>query len=103
MLNLDKSPDACLGMDDIRGAIDTIDREVVRLLGQRYRYVQAAAAFKSGEDKVRAPSRFQEVMEKRREWAQAEGLDADVIEKLYRDLVNYFIAREMEHWRKESL
>jgi isochorismate pyruvate lyase len=34
----------------------------------------------------------------RREWAEAEGLSPDAIEKMYSDLVNHFIAEEMKHW-----
>ena len=37
----------------------------------------------------------------RREWADAEGLSADVIEQLYRDLVSYFIDAEMSKWRQD--
>ena len=35
----------------------------------------------------------------RRAWAAEADLDPDVIEKLYRDLVAYFIVRETEHWK----
>lgn len=35
----------------------------------------------------------------RREWAQAEGLNADAIEKLYSDLVQHFIAEELKGWK----
>lgn len=36
------------------------------------------------------------MLQVRRGWAQRERLDPDFIERLYRDLVSYFIAREME-------
>jgi isochorismate pyruvate lyase len=39
------------------------------------------------------------MMEVRRGWAEREGLDADVIEEIYRRLVKYFVARELEEWR----
>ncbi|AZE49282.1 Isochorismate pyruvate-lyase [Pseudomonas chlororaphis] len=32
-------------------------------------------------------------------WAQAEGLNADAIEKLYSDLVQHFIAEELKGWK----
>ncbi|WP_290539254.1 MULTISPECIES: hypothetical protein [Alcanivorax] len=35
------------------------------------------------------------MLEIRREWAEQDGLDADMVEKLYRDLVEHFIQREM--------
>jgi len=94
-----KPPSQCEGMADIRAQIDEIDEEVIALLGKRAAYVRAAAPFKSSAGDVRAPERFAAMLQQRRQWAQREGLSADVIEKLYRDLVEYFIAREMEEWQ----
>ena len=90
-----KSPQECLGMEDIRAEIDRRDREIIALLGERAGYVHAAAAFKTSEDGVRAPERFRTMLQTRREWAEQEGLDADMVEKLDRDLVEHFIQREM--------
>lgn len=91
-------PEDCANMEDIRAEIDRIDRAVVALIGKRYRYVLAAAKFKTSADSVRARERFAAMLETRREWAEEENLSADAIEKLYRDLVNHFIEKEMRHW-----
>lgn len=40
------------------------------------------------------------MLQQRRIWAEAEGLSADAIEKMYQDLVNHFIAEEMKHWNQ---
>jgi isochorismate pyruvate lyase len=40
------------------------------------------------------------MLEARRRWAEVNGLDPGVIENLYRDLVSYFVDREMDEWRK---
>jgi isochorismate pyruvate lyase len=42
------------------------------------------------------------MLEKRRIWAQEEGLNPDVIEKLYRDLVTYFIEEELNYWQSNQ-
>ena len=84
-------------MADVRGAIDDLDRRIVRLIGQRARYVFVAARFKTGEASVRAPERQKVMLEERRRWAEEEGLSPDVIEKIYRDLVSYFITRELDN------
>ncbi|NLR78097.1 isochorismate lyase [Chitinophaga eiseniae] len=94
-----KTPDACENMADIRMAIDTIDEEVVQLLGRRFNYVKAAAKFKTSEAAVQAPERFKAMLAQRREWAIAAGLNADAIEKMYSDLVKHFIEEEMKHWQ----
>ena len=89
-------------MQDIRAEIDSIDQEVIRLLGRRFKYVQAAAQFKTSSSSVRAPERFKAMLAQRRIWAQEAGLDPDVIDGIYRDLVNYFIAEEMKEWQAEA-
>jgi isochorismate pyruvate lyase len=94
-----KTPAECASLDEVRAEIDRIDRAVVSLIGQRAGYVHAAARFKQSEAAVAAPERQASMLRARREWAQEEDLDADVIEKLYRDLVAYFIVRETEHWK----
>ena len=86
-----KAPDECADMRDIRAEIDRIDRGVIALIGQRFRYVQAAAQFKASEASVKAPERFKAMLEQRRLWAEEEGLSPDAIEKMYKDLVGYFI------------
>ncbi len=89
-------------MQDVRAEIDRIDKEVIRLLGQRFAYVQAASQFKTSATSVRAPERFTAMLEQRRAWAQAAGLDGGVIENMYRELVNYFIEEEMKKWQSET-
>jgi isochorismate pyruvate lyase len=98
-----KTPDQCENIVDIRAEIDRLDRQVVALLGQRFAYVKAASKFKSSETSVKAPERFQAMLEQRRVWAEEEGLNADAIEKMYRDLVNHFIDEEMKHWQRSKL
>ena len=95
-------PEACSGMEDIRREIDHIDQTVISMLGKRFKYVMAASKFKTSENAVRAPDRFKAMLEKRREWAQSEGLNPDAIEKMYSDLVNHFIEEEMKRWKSEQ-
>ncbi|WP_414542589.1 hypothetical protein [Nostoc sp. CCY0012] len=39
------------------------------------------------------------MLQQRRLWAEAAGLNPDVIENLYRDLVSYFIDEELKNWQ----
>lgn len=94
-----KRPEDCESVEDVRRGIDALDREIVALIGRRARYVEAAACFKRDESGVRAPERQRAMFAERRGWAEEEDLDPDVIEKLYRDLIDYFVAREMDRWR----
>jgi isochorismate pyruvate lyase len=97
-----KRPDECADINDIRAEIDRIDRQVISLIGERAQYVKAAAKFKTSTQQVRAQDRVTAMLAKRRQWAEEQDLAPDVIEKLYRDLVAYFVQREMEHWEKAS-
>lgn len=97
-----KQQEACENMTDIRKEIDTIDQQIISLIGKRYQYVQAASKFKTSETSVKAPERFAAMLLERRKWAKMQSLDPDVIEKIYTDLVHYFIAEELKHWKAQA-
>jgi isochorismate pyruvate lyase len=96
-----KDPDECANLHEVREEIDIIDREVIDALSKRFQYVIAAARFKTSEASVRAPDRFYAMLQQRREWAKESGLNPDVVENLYRDLVNYYIEEELKHYKSE--
>jgi isochorismate pyruvate lyase len=95
-----KRPENCESIEDVRRGIDALDREIIQLIGRRAGYVEATTRFKTGEQSFRAPERERTMLEARRRWAEENGLDPGVIENLYRDLVSYFVDREMDEWRK---
>ena len=94
-----RPPEACESLADVRAEIDAIDRDVIALLGRRFGYVRAAARFKRSPDEVQAADRQRAMLADRRAWASAAGLDPDVVEQMYRDLVRYFAAQELDHWQ----
>jgi len=95
-----RTPSACTSIDDIRGAIDHIDRQVVNLIGQRAEYVRAAVRFKRSQAEVQADDRVRQMLDQRRQWAQQDRLDPDLIEALYRQLVQHFVREEMIQWKQ---
>jgi isochorismate pyruvate lyase len=97
-----KEPEHCVSLADVRAEIDRIDEAIVRALGTRFQYVLRAADFKTDAESVRASERRQAMMRQRRAWAEESGLDADVIEKLYSDLVAYFIQEELRRVRERA-
>ena len=88
----------CQNIQEIRAAIDSLDRDIINKLGKRFEYVKAAAKFKNNTEEVEAVERFNSMLQQRRVWAEANNLHPDVIEKLYRDWVNYFIKEELQYW-----
>ena len=95
-----RPPEDCASIEDVREAIDGLDRGILDLLGQRARYVAAAARFKTNQDSVRAPERQKAMLARRRGWAAEEGLDPDFVEDLYKRIVSHFVGREMDRWRE---
>jgi isochorismate pyruvate lyase len=93
-----KSPTECQNMEDIRTEIDAIDKEIIVLIGQRAEYVKAAAKFKVNRSDVNAADRVKAMMIQRRQWAQDNRINADLIETIYKELVNHFISEEFMHW-----
>ncbi len=83
-------------LNEARQAIDRLDTEIIRLLGNRAGYVRQVVKFKQTADEVRAPGRYAEVMRERRKLAEAADLNPDIIESMYKLLVDNFIKEEMQ-------
>lgn len=94
-----KSPAECNNIEEVRAAIDAIDHEVVKALGLRSQYVKAITRFKKTKEDVQAPTRQAAVISQRRAWAAEEGLDPDVVERIYRTLIDHFVAEELKELR----
>jgi isochorismate pyruvate lyase len=95
------APGQCANLDEIRAGMDAIDREIVALIARRVAYVRAAARFKASSASVAAPERVAAVLNTRRGWAEAAGLNGDVVESLYRELVAYCVAEEHKQWESD--
>lgn len=90
-----KQPLECNSIDEVRSEIDNIDREIIRLLSARFGYVREVVKYKdSTSTAIEATGRRQEVMQTRRQWAEAAGLCPNVVEDIYDRLVQYFIEEE---------
>ncbi|WP_110970475.1 chorismate mutase [Pseudomonas huaxiensis] len=86
----------CTSLDEVRQHIDRIDRDLVTLLARRGNLVAQAAAFKKTSDDVRAPARVEQVITKVRGIAEETGASAQVVEQVYRAMIDAFIAEELD-------
>ncbi len=92
-----KIPERCESIQEIREAIDAIDNEIIKLLGIRFRYVKEIVKFKNKDkDSIIARERYNKVLENRRKLAIENGLNPDLIEEIYRNLIDHFINKEIE-------
>ncbi|MEI4487701.1 chorismate mutase [Frigidibacter sp. MR17.14] len=90
-----KDPRDIASMAELRAEIDAIDRSLVEILARRQRMIDRAIELKPGEGlPARIETRVEDVVTKVRSKASETGLDADVAEKLWRTMMEDFIARE---------
>lgn len=90
-----RQPQDCANMTELRGAIDQLDAELVEMLARRAGYIDRAAQIKEGVGlPARINDRVEEVVQNVRRHAVAQNLDADLVETLWRQLIEWSIARE---------
>lgn len=92
-----KKPSECQNITDVRNEIDNIDKVIIGLISERFQYVKEVVKYKEKTaNSIVASDRRNMMLQDRRRWAEQNGLSADVIEKMYKDLVQYFIDEEMK-------
>ncbi|WIY25939.1 chorismate mutase [Parasedimentitalea psychrophila] len=88
-------PQDCRDMDALRAEIDALDGRLIALLTTRAEYIDRAIALKQINGwPARIPERVEDVVTKVRNTAGAGGLDPDLAETLWRQLIDWSIARE---------
>ncbi|MCP5086819.1 MAG: chorismate mutase [Rhodobacteraceae bacterium] len=90
-----KNPESCDSMAELRTAIDALDAELVGLLAKRAHLIDRASELKTENGwPARIAERVEEVAQNARKNANATGFDPDLAEKLWRELIDWSIARE---------
>jgi len=90
-------PQNCRDMVELRGEIDALDGRLIALLATRAEYIDRAIALKQINGwPARIPQRVEEVVTKVRNSAEAEGLDPELAEIVWRQLIDWSIAREAQ-------
>ncbi len=90
----------CKDLKELRDNIDRIDREIVRLVAERSQFVEQAAIFKNDEAVIREPNRIRVVINNVRSHAAEFGVDPDIVERVYREMIDAFIDLELKEYRK---
>ena len=82
-------------MAELRVQIDRLDRQLIALLAERVTYIDRATILKPAEGlPARIDTRVSEVKDNVRAEALAQGLDPDLAESLWAQLIDWSIARE---------
>lgn len=98
MTSIRTAPAECRTMAEVRHGVDRLDEELVSLLGERFRYMDAAARIKPSRELVRDEARKAEVIGNAKARAGAEGVSADLVADLWELLVESSIAHELDRF-----
>src|SRR4051812_16057130 len=89
-------PADCRTMAEVRHGVDRLDEELVALLGERFRYMEAAARIKPSRDVVRDEARKAEVIANVRSHAVREAVPVGLTGEIWELLVEGSIAHELD-------
>ncbi len=86
----------CETMTEVRAGVNALDDILVPLLVERSGYMTQAARVKNDENLVFDQDRIDAIIERVRPQAEAQGGNADLIERIYRAMINCYIDFEHE-------
>jgi isochorismate pyruvate lyase len=97
-------PAAIATMTDLRRHIDSTDRAIIALLATRAALIDRAAVLKAGQGlPARIEDRVAQVLANARANADAGGVDPDLAEALWRQIVDWSIAREERAMQRDEI
>ena len=92
----------CQTLGEVRGHIDSIDKQIIALMAERSSYVNEAGRFKADPGAVADPKRVEQIIAKMRGLAEQAHLAPDVAEATYRAMIAAFTEEERKHVEAET-
>lgn len=92
----------CESLDQVRDHIDRLDKQIVPFLVERHHYVLQAAKLKGDPDAARVPSRIEDVVAKVRAVAEERGSNPEIVEAIYRAMIEINIELERDQIAKRT-
>ncbi|MBC6497187.1 MAG: chorismate mutase [Alphaproteobacteria bacterium GM7ARS4] len=83
----------CRHLGEVRQHIDRLDKALLALLAERTHYVRQAVTFKD-RSQIVDEERIASIIARMRMDAKAQGVDEDMVEGLWRKMIDDFIALE---------
>jgi isochorismate pyruvate lyase len=92
----------CETLVDVRREIDRLDQNIVRLLAERMGYVGEAARVKEKASQIVDRARIEAVVARAADRATDLGADGETIARIYRAMIDAFIAFERRAFTKKT-
>ena len=89
------APQACRTMAEVRHGVDRLDEDILRLIGERFRYMDAAARIKPVREAVRDEGRKAQVLANVARLAAEQSVPEETAAELYERLIEASIAYEL--------
>ena len=83
-------------MQDLREELDLLDNELIVLISKRFKLIEQAAIIKDDKSKIRDNERIENIIFRLRGLAKDNSISADIVEKLWRFIIELSIDLEKE-------
>lgn len=92
----------CVSLEEVREEIDKIDEQIADLIALRNSVVKQAANFKQSVDEIKAEDRIRFVVNRARERGIAKGVNPNLMEELYRLMIDRMVETELVEFRNQK-
>ena len=89
-------------MKELREEIDLLDNELIILFSKRFKFIENAALIKNDINDIRDNERIEKIIKRLRNSAKKNNLSEDIIEKLWRFIIELSIEQEREIFKNKK-
>ena len=83
-------------MEELREEIDLLDNELIGLFAKRFKFIEDAALIKNDINEIRDNARIEKIVSRVRDLAKTNNLSEDIIEELWRFIIELSIKHEKQ-------
>ena len=88
-------------MEELRKELDILDNELIKLVSKRFKFIEQAAIIKDDISKIRDNDRIEDIIKRLRKLAKNNDISPDIVEKLWRYIIELSIELETEIFSKK--
>ena len=88
-------------MNELRKELDLLDNELIKLVSKRFKFIEQAAIIKDDISKIRDNERIEAIIVRLRNLAEINDISPDIVEKLWRYIIELSIELETEIFNKK--